>query len=525
MTDLDNGYLDVHKMLGASLEEFARVNEKLFGAASNKTKAVQLYWNGVLKYFHDFVESYWIALSYFNSVESSRALSASPIETMRDYVDLLQINLMIAQDAMKSSQDVISDFHIQEFSRTFTVWLNTVFGINGEDIEALTSKQAQLMEKVVHAYPKAIKGIREEYGFHFDNGGYRKAAETDRFELYQVLPTDKRIKVRKNGKPVIIIPPFVLGTNVLAFLPKDKKSYVHSFANKGIPTYIRIMKDIAVTPAFQLMTGEDDARDTRYFCEIVKKTHGKSVTLNGYCQGGFSSICNILSGELDGLVDALITCVSPMDGTRSKGLATFLKNLPPRFNDLAYGTKTLPNGNTVADGKLMGWVYKLKAIQDEYPLVSFYRDIMMLSANGSLGQKFNKSALAVNYWLTYERNDLPMAVTRMSFDSYNTPITKDGTLPVRLFNRELNLKRIQEKGIKWLICYGEKDDLVEKETALAPLDYIDAEVTVFPKGHLAIATSWSNPDSEYALHKRFGEKKYRGPVLYQLDLDEAEKGE
>ncbi|MCK4533887.1 MAG: hypothetical protein KAT81_00065, partial [Syntrophobacterales bacterium] len=94
----------------------------------------------------------------------------------------------------------------------------------------------------------------------------------------------------------------------------------------------------------------------------------------------------------------------------------------------------------------------------------------------------------------------------------------DGTLPVKLFDRELNLKRLKEKGIKWLICYGEKDDLVEKATALAPLDYVDAEVTMFPKGHVAMATSWSRPTSEYALHKRF-ENNQRGPVRYQLDLE------
>lgn len=524
MPDTDNQYLEMYESLKNSLEEFSRMNEKLFGAAAEKTKALQLYWGGVLKYFHDFIDAYSISVSYFTSVEGQRLMSTSPMDNIRDYVDILQLNLMIAQDAMQSSQKVLNEYHLREFSETISAWQNTVLGIPGEDIETLSARQAQLMERVVHAYPRAIQNIREEYGFHFDNHGYKKAGETDRFFLYQVLPTDKRIKVKENGKPLIIIPPFVLGTNVLAFLPKDKKSYVHCFANKGIPTYIRIMKDIETTPAFQLMTGEDDAKDTRVFCELLKDKHGKPVTLNGYCQGGFSALCNILSGELDGLVDALITCVSPMDGTRSKGLATFLKNLPPRFNDLAYGTKTLPNGNKVADGKLMGWVYKLKAIQDEYPLVSFYRDIMMLSANGSAPAKFNKTAVAINYWLTYERNDLPLVITKMSFDSYNIPITKDGTLPVRLFNRELNLKRMKEKGIKWLICYGEKDDLVEKETALAPLDYIDAEVTVFPKGHLAIATSWSNPNSEFALHKKFGENNYRGPVLYQLDLDAAVKG-
>jgi hypothetical protein len=95
---------------------------------------------------------------------------------------------------------------------------------------------------------------------------------------------------------------------------------------------------------------------------------------------------------------------------------------------------------------------------------------------------------------------------------------------VKLFGRELNVKRLEEKGIKWQICYGAKDDLVEKECALAPLEFVDAEVAEFPRGHVAIATSWSHPESACALHKRFGENgRYRGPVRYQLDV-EAEQG-
>ena len=54
--------------------------------------------------------------------------------------------------------------------------------------------------------------------------------------------------------------------------------------------------------------------------------------------------------------------------------------------------------------------------------------------------------------------------------------------------------------------------------------YIDVEVTPFPKGHVAIATSWSNPASACALHTRFGDQNYRGPVRYQLDLDEEING-
>jgi hypothetical protein len=90
---------------------------------------------------------------------------------------------------------------------------------------------------------------------------------------------------------------------------------------------------------------------------------------------------------------------------------------------------------------------------------------------------------------------------------------------VRLFGRTLNFRRIKEKGLKWLICVAEKDELVERESALAPLDWVDAEVAVFPKGHVAIATSWSAPNSEYALHKRFNNDRYRGPVRFHMDLE------
>lgn len=72
-----------------------------------------------------------------------------------------------------------------------------------------------------------------------------------------------------------------------------------------------------------------------------------------------------------------------------------------------------------------------------------------------------------------------------------------------------------------MICYGQHDDLVEPDTALAPLDYIDAEVAAFPKGHVAIATSWSHPESDFALHTRFPDGVTRGPVRFQLDLQSA----
>jgi hypothetical protein len=505
-------------------EWLENLSEKILSPAEivmNQFNAAQNFWIGFSKYLNDFVTPYMIAANYFAGVEQSKLLTAPPMESLQSYMELLDFNLDVTSRFFTGSMRAVNDYNEREMKDAVKAWLNTLMGANGENLKTLTARQAKIMDRLTNVYPQAIQDIEPEFGFHFERGEDVKFAETDRFIVYQVLPKDKKISVNENGKPILIIPPYVLGANILGFLPGDNKSYTHCYANMGVPTYIRVLKDISTTPALQAMTGEDDALDTKFFCEKISARHGKPVTLNGYCQGGFVSVCNLLSGELDGLVDAFISCVSPMDGTRSKGFINFFHNLPRRFNELAYGSKTLPNGNKVADGKLMGWVYKLKSIENEAPVVAFFRDLMMLSPKNGDEFKISKTAAAINYWLENERTDLPLSITKMSFDSYNIPISDDGTLPVKLFGRKLNLKRIQEKGIKWLICYGEKDDLVEKETALAPQDYIDVEVSAFPKGHVAIATSWSNPKSAYALHTSFGEQKYRGPVRFQLDLDKV----
>ncbi|GBC63607.1 poly(R)-hydroxyalkanoic acid synthase, class III, PhaC subunit [Desulfonema ishimotonii] len=486
---------------------------------ANQIVATQHYCAGLSKYTNEFLLPYLASVHYFNTVEREKLLRTPPLENFQAYAELMGFNLDLSNRNLIASMRVVNEYVLKEFPNAMAAFSNTLFGTDGEDMAAFTARQARMIESVTRVYPQAIRDAEPEFGFHFERNENIRFAETDRFILYQILPTDRSVRVRENGKPVLILPPFVLGANILAFLPGENRSYTHCFANQGIPTYIRVMKDIQTTPPLQAMTPEDDALDTRFFCEKIMERHGKPVTLNGYCQGGFSAVCDLLSGELDGLVDALITCVSPMDGTRSTGLADFLKNLPQRFNDLAYGSKTLPGGNKVADGELMGWVYKLKSIEFEAPVVAFFRDMMMLRPRNGNPARISKTAAALNYWLKNERSDLPLGITRMSFASYTTPITSDGTLPVRMFGRPLNFRRIPEKGIKWLICYGERDDLVEKATALAPLDYIEAETSAFPKGHVAIATSWSDPTSACALHTRFGDKNYRGPVRFQLDLD------
>lgn len=501
---------------------------KMLNASGDLVRAAQNYWIAMFKYQNDFLHPLFKAMSLFTTVESQKVFKESPIDTLLQHENLMQYNWEIYFRDRINSLETIINYHIPDISKAFAAWLNTFDSHpKGEDIFDFISRKARIAEALNQDFPQEIQDIAEEFGFHFERGGYEKVAETDRFVLYQVLPTISDVEVRTNSKPILIVHPYVLGADILAFLPSENKSYVHCFANHGIPTYVRILKDIDNNPAVQSITLEDDIQDTRSFCEKIKERHGRSLTLNGYCQGGLITLANILSGELDGLVDTHITCVAPIDGTRSKGLAGFLSNLPQRFNDLSYGTKTLPNGNKIADGDLMSWVYKVKSIEEEGPIVSFYRDLAMIRNLDKKGRKISKTILALSYWLFYQRHDLPLEITKLSFASYNTPITKDGTLPFKAFGRKLNMKRIQEKGIKWLICYGESDSLVEKDTALAPLDYVDAETSAFPKGHVAIATSWSLPTSECALHTCFGEDNTRGPVRFHLDIEweENEKRE
>ena len=154
----------------------------------------------------------------------------------------------------------------------------------------------------------------------------------------------------------------------------------------------------------------------------------------------------------------------------------------------------------------------------------------MFDAGTKKAPKVSKIAAAMTHWLTYDITNIPVEITRLSVSSYTKPVAGDGTLPIKLFGRSLNFKRFKEKGIKWLLCIAERDELVDEAAALAPLDYIDAEVTRFPKGHTSVAVTWAWPTSECALQMKYDKApcatdNSRGPVRFQLDLEEAESPE
>ncbi len=519
---------EIFSAAASMMSRSMQIAPKVSQAALAQTKAAQYYWNGILSYVTAFMAPSFDAFNAFTNSERKKLAEKSASQNLQDYNQLLDLNVELAGAAMAGSVNAMNNFFYGWLSRGVSAWLESFK--NEDSLCDFASRLEEVLKLTVKEYPKAIKAIKSEYGFHLDDTGYIKVAETDRFYLYQVLPNKKDVVSR--SKPILIVPPYVLGANILAFLPAEQRSYVHFYANQGVPTYIRLIKDIQTNVPVQTMTGEDDALDTQFFCRELMARHKRPVTLNGFCQGGYLTLASLLSGELDGLVDALITCVTPIDGTRSKSLTAFINSMPARFRDLKYSEKVLPDGNAVVGGSILSWVYKLRKLETESPIAAFHRDIDMFDSQPTPHPKIGKTAAAINQWMLYDQADLPYNITKMSFDSYTVPIDKEGNLPVTLFGRKLNLKRIEEKKIPWLICIAEGDDLVDREAALAPRDYIDSrvEVCVFPKGHASIATSWSIPTSQCALHLHFHPpgtpamgycKTCRGPVCFQIDLDEA----
>ncbi len=530
MTNIFDMPLYLFRSTTRNMMKTFEVAPKIVEASLNHTLAAQTYWLGMTKYVNAFMAPLNDVLCAFVNVERKKLLERSPMETARSYGELMEFNLKLGSKGLSSGLAAMSKYSSKKISEMNVALTATFYGENGNNIARFAAREREVMDVAVNQYPRAIREVKSEYGFDFDRGNYEKTAETERFELYRVLPLDEEVERNEDRKPIMIIPPYVLGPNILSFLPGEDRSYSHCYANQGIPTYIRIVKDIDVTPAVQLMTGEEDALDIKYFAQVLKEKHGRAVTLNGFCQGGYHSIAALLSGELDGLVDALITCATPVDGTRSKSLMEYMRSLPPRFRGMEYALKTLPNGNRVVDGRIMAAVYKLRKMESESPIAAFYRDLSLFDDQRGRRMKISKTAAAINYWVSYEQQNLPVEIIKMSFESYTTPIDADGFLPVKLFGRKLNLKRFNQMGVPWLICIADKDDLVDKESSLMPLDFIDAEVCVFPKGHAAIATSWSVPTSECALHLRFcapcsdlqstyENETYRGPVRFHLDLE------
>ena len=137
-----------------------------------------------------------------------------------------------------------------------------------------------------------------------------------------------------------------------------------------------------------------------------------------------------------------------------------------------------------------------------------------------------KTPAALFRWLLKERVHLPLEISKMSSSTFQEPIAEDGTLPVPLFGKPLNIKDLAKLGVKWYQDYAIKDDLVTPPCATAGNRFLEGtgvvESVAFHGGHVAILTS---PYAKKApVNGEFVDgigKKARGPVKFVLDMAAA----
>jgi len=460
----------------------------------------------------EFSESYLIAAQ--TAMQASRSNPMSLAETMEV---LIHKNQLINK-GMSATSEKLQGAVWDQVEEGMQAFLNTVMKQDGEKISGYLQREAEVMEAVAN-FHEDIEKIKDEFGFQFKTTDYELIHETDTFLMYQVLPIKEGVKVRNDLKPVLLIPPYMLGVHILGFLPFEDKSYAHAFANEGIPTYVRVVKDIMTTEAVQNTTPEIDCLETAELCAKLAEKHGQKVTLNGTCQGGYISLINVLSGKLAESCDALITNVAPIDGTYSEGVA----GMPELHHDFV--TETLPNGNKVANGYLLSLGMRFVAIDRETPLIKVLDQASLHKAtNLSPG----KTVAALYRWLLKERVHLPFGIHGMSSLTFQEPIADNGDLPVKLFGETLNVKKLADLNVHWYQDYALLDDLVTPECATGANKHLEGtgiiESVPFPAGHVAILTSPYNKRAPVngEFQAKDG-KTYRGPVKFQLDISEKPK--
>ena len=367
---------------------------------------------------------------------------------------------------------------------------------------------------------KIVEGSNSElleYGFKLIEPYCKKIAENEYFILYQVMPVKDSIQIDNNKKPILIIPPYILGANIMAFQPEKNRSFTHFFANKSFPTYIRIIKNIRTEEYVHSMKIEEDVLSIKFFLEKISSKHSKKITVAGFCHGGYFALTAILSGVTKDLVDSLINISTPIDSTKGRISGDQVNFFTDNEETVRKYYKVYRNGNVVVDGRIANWFVTMSDFQKSDLLIQYKN---CSKTDRGVENDDRNTAFYVNRMLKNDRVDLPKNIMHTLYKTYHFPITKDGILPITLFGKSLNIKKISEKRIKYLICFSESDDLVGEEAVTAPKKYVDVIISKFPKGHFTIMTKWSDPCSKFSLDKKFGtDNKYMGPVRFHMDLD------
>jgi hypothetical protein len=160
------------------------------------------------------------------------------------------------------------------------------------------------------------------------------------------------------------------------------------------------------------------------------------------------------------------------------------------------------------------------AIDRETPLVKV---LDQASLQRATDLNPGKTPAALFRWLLKERVHLPLAIANMSSHTFQDPIADDGTLPVKLFDKPLNIKGLIDLKVPWYQNYAIKDDLVTPPCATAGNKFLEGwdglESVAFFGGHVAILTSpYGKKSPVNGTFKDANGKDVRGPVKFQMDI-------
>ncbi|MCX7635276.1 MAG: hypothetical protein N2Z74_05975, partial [Syntrophales bacterium] len=180
--------------LNRILRRAAESPQRLVNTYLNIAKFSQLYGLGVLKYTVEFMVPYWTALQSFQRLERDKLRRTFILQSLFDYLELMQFNIQIAEKGFLGSLSQLRDFRGREAVRAASALVDSLLATEGAGVQTYTDELVRMAERVIYGYPHAIDAIADEYGFHFDDGGYVRIAETERFVLYQVLSRDPAVE-------------------------------------------------------------------------------------------------------------------------------------------------------------------------------------------------------------------------------------------------------------------------------------------------------------------------------------------
>ena len=162
----------------------------------------------------EFMDSYLIAAQI--ALQAAREQPMS----LRDTMEIMQHKQSLVQKGLLATQGKMTDYLFDQVQEAFDALSNTIFDADGEHLTGYMKREAEVMEAVAN-FPEKIEKVKDDFGFHFERSAYRLVHDTGSFLMYQVLPLKKGVKVRDDLKPMLLIPPYMLGEHILSFLPYE----------------------------------------------------------------------------------------------------------------------------------------------------------------------------------------------------------------------------------------------------------------------------------------------------------------